>query len=294
MTSPNAAYHLPDSSSERGLHGVRTAAEVVTVEGTPERLLGLTIVEFIDDEVVGSIESGPWLSWSGLTGAAGSLGVLVDVVLAHAIVRDRPEGMSSVSTEITLDTFSAIPVDGGALVARSRLLHRDHRGGFATGEVRSADGALIAVASQRGRFVPTDSVSASDSVAAPDGVVAALGDRSGYLETLLWPDGDRPVAGADGTLALPAGPRFVNHLGNLHGGMSMLLAEDMAMSAINRDGGNLTTASIRMGYLRPIPAGTTVCLEASVLHQGRASGVVRVLGRTETGKVGTVATVTLH
>lgn len=57
---------------------------------------------------------------------------------------------------------------------------------------------------------------------------------------------------------------------------------------------DLSTASIYMGYMRPIPAGTTVTLEATVLHRGRTSGVVRVLGRTEAGKPGTIATVMLH
>lgn len=280
QTSPLAALQ-GDPRTPRSSTGVRT------FEAWPEHMLGLTTVELVDDEVVGSIETGPWLSWNGSTGAAGSLGVLVDVVLASAIVADRPQGMSSVSTEIIINTFGAVPIDGTRLTARARLIHRDHRGGFAGGEVRTEQGSLIAVASQRGRFVPTGDP--------PEPAHRTSGDdRSAGLERLLWPDGDRPRPGADGHVVLPAGPRFVNRLGNLHGGMSILLAEEVAMSAVRRDGDELTTASIHMGYVRPIPAGAAFTLEPAVLHRGRTSGVVRVSGRTGTGKLGTVATVVLH
>lgn len=261
--------------------------DVLTLEAWPEHMLGLNTVDIVDDEVIGSIETGPWLSWNETTGAAGSLGVLVDVVLAYAIVADRPPGKSSVSTEITINTFGAVPIDGTRLIARARRIHRDHRGGFAGGEVRTADGSLIAVASQRGRFVPTGDPPGPARRTSGD-------DRSAGLERLLWPDGDRPRPDADGHIVLPAGPRFVNHLGNLHGGISILLAEELAMGAVRRDGDHLTTASIHMGYVRPIPAGSEVTLEAAVLHRGRTSAVVRVSGRTGAGKLGTVATVVLH
>ncbi len=277
----------PLATLQGGSRTPRSSTDLSTLDAWPEHLLGVTTVDLVDDEVVGSIDTGPWLSWNGSTGAAGSLGVLVDVVLAFAIVADRPPGMSSVSTEITINTFGAVPIDGTRLIARSRLIHRDHRGGFSGGEVRTEQGALIAVASQRGRFVPTGNP--TEPAHRTSGY-----DRSAGLERLLWPDNDRPPPGADGHVLLDAGPRLVNHLGNLHGGMSILLAEELAMSAVRRDGDELTTASIHMGYVRPIPAGAAFTLEPEVLHRGRASGVVRVSGRTGTGKLGTVATVVLH
>lgn len=257
-----------------------------TVKAWPEHLLGLSTVHLVDDEVLGSVETGPWLSWNGLTGATGSLGVLVDVVLANAIVTDRPPGMNSVSTEITINAFNAVPIDGTRINARAHLIHRDHRGGFAGGEVRTDDGLLIAVASQRGRFVP---------MGTPPPLTRTSNDEPARsLQQLLWPDGDRPQPDDEGHFVLPAGPRFVNHLGNFHGGMSILLAEDMALRATRREDSELSTASIHISFARPILVGSSLTLETSVLHRGRTSALVRVSGRTESGKLCTEATVVLH
>ena len=261
---------------------------IAVFDAWPERLLGVSAVHLVGREVVGSIEAGPYLSWDGCTAAAGSLGVLVDDVTGYSLVRHQPAGMASVSTEITLDLLGAIPIDGTPIVARARAIQRDQRGGLSTAELRTAQGDLIAVATQRGRFVAA-AHSTMQAFPPPGG-----GERAGTLETLLWPDGDRPTANADGHVDLRVGPRFVNRLGTLHGGLSILLVDEIARAAIRGAGGTLSTASIHVGYLRPVLLGSTISLSAAVVHRGNSSGVVHVVGRTETGKPGVVATVTLH
>lgn len=119
-------------------------------------------------------------------------------------------------------------------------------------------------------------------------------DRSGDLDQLLWGAAGRPTRGPDGRTSLSVSDRFVNPMGNLHGGVSLCLAEWAAAAALDDVGAALTTASVHVDYVRPVPGGTSVDLEATVLHLGRTTGVVLVVARTAAGRIATVATVTAH
>lgn len=260
---------------------------VVTLAGLPEALLGVTTLQVGDDAVTGTMAAGPWLSWDGHgDAAAGSLGLLVDDVFAYAIVRRQPAGTSSVTTEISVDFLGPVPASG-RLHARGELVHLDDRGGLARGEVRTDDGQLVAVAMLRGRFVPADPATVPPPVGVDDDV------RRGGLARLLWPDGDGPRAGAP-LAGVPVGPRLCNHLGILHGGVSIMLCDLAATTAAARDGGRLSPASLHLTYLRPVPLGARVSLETVVVHRGRTSGIVTVQAHAVTGKPAFASTVVLH
>lgn len=117
--------------------------------GRAERLFGVLDIELTDHEVSATAPAEAWLSRDRTRVAPGGLGVIVDDVLGYAILRHRPEGMWSVSTEVTLDVLGPLPVDDQPLRATARVIHADGRGGFAQGEIRNAADEVVAVGTQR-------------------------------------------------------------------------------------------------------------------------------------------------
>jgi uncharacterized protein (TIGR00369 family) len=219
----------------------------------------------------GSMLVGPWLEVAGRT-PAGAVAVLVDDLLGYAITADLPRGRWSVSAEITIDVVRPLPASG-RVVADARLVHADALGGLATGTVTDEDGRLLALTSQRGRFL-----------VAPEGLVedGAWGGppAPGDLERLLAAHADRP---------LPTTDALANESGNLHGGVSLLLA-DLVASALRPD---LVTASVHIAYTRGIPIGPELVCRATTRHDGRSLAVIDVDGMVG-DRVGTTARVVLH
>lgn len=256
--------------------------------GVPEYFMGVAGIEFDGDDTIAVLQTGPWLSWDGRAVAVGSLGVLFDNVLAYPMLSGASAQTALVSTQITIDALAPIGVDAGPLTARGTMLARDERSAFATAELRNAAGVPVAVATQRGRFVPI--------VDAPgyDYEESGVGTDSTSLADLMWPGSAPPRVTNDGRLEFRIAPRLGNHMNSMHGGISLLFAEWAALAAVRAQGGDLTTASIRVSYARPIPVGTTATFETSVQHLGQTTANVNVVGRTDAGKCGVVALVTLH
>lgn len=258
---------------------VEIAVDPADLTRGPEALFGIDQLTLSGGASSGSMTSGSWVT------GPGDLAVLVDDVLGYAILARRPDRCWSVSTEIGIDVIAPIPTDGQLLHARASLEHADERGGLAVGEVRTADGDLIARGRQRGRFVP--------------GSPLLLG-TGGHDPVLV----DEPTGIAGRLLGVPSAtqcfdlvvePVLGNPLGNLHGGVSLAASELVASSVTtSADLPALTTASIHVTYVRPVPVGSVLRLEAEVVSRGRTLAVVRVVGRDERGKPCTVAHVTLH
>ena len=241
------------------------------VETGPEALLRMGELTVDDGTFRGSMPVGPWLEVEGRT-PAGAVAVLVDDLLGYAIVADLPRGQWSVSAEITIDVVRPLPTSGG-VHADARLVHADELGGLATGSVTDDDGRLLALTSQRGRFLR-----------APEGLVeeGAWGGppKSGDLERLLATRADQP---------LPTTDVLANESGNLHGGISMFVA-DLVASALRPD---LVTASVHITYTRGIPIGPELACRATTRHDGRSLAVIDVDGMVG-DRVGTTARVVLH
>jgi uncharacterized protein (TIGR00369 family) len=195
----------------------------------------------------------------------GSLGVLIDNVLGYAIIARRPPGHWSVSTEISMDLLEPLPLDGSRLHASAQVVHADATGGFAVGEVLDDDGRLLAVCRQRGRFVR----SGPD----PDPVAFDLPEDVACLQHLLG--ATRRTTG----LEVEVTGVLENPMHNLHGGITLSLADLAASHALDDGGPTLVTGSIHVTYVRAVPGGTTVSVDAEVQHRGRSLGSVEVLGR---------------
>ena len=241
------------------------------VDTGPEALFRMGELTVEDGTFRGAMPVGPWLEVGGRT-PTGAVAVLVDDLLGYAIVADLPRGHWSVSAEITIDVVRSLPTSGRVL-ADARLVHADDLGALATGTVTDEDGRLLALTSQRGRFVR-----------APEGLVeeGAWGGppAPGDLERLLTTRADQPVATTDA---------LANESGNLHGGVSMFLA-DLVASAMRPD---LVTASVHIAYTRGIPIGADLTCRATTRHDGRSLAVIDVDGVVG-DRVGTTARVVLH
>lgn len=79
-----------------------------------------------------------------------------------------------------------------------------------------------------------------------------------------------------------------NPLGNLHGGLSLCASELVASTAVPTWDAPWTTESLRIQYLRPVPAGSDIVFTAMVRHAGRTRAVVDVAG-TVGGRLCTLA-----
>ena len=260
----------------------------INPEGVPEYFMGIRDINFDRADTVALLETGPWLTWDGREVTPGSLGVLFDNILAYPMINGSSADTSLVSSQITIDVLNPIHHDAGSMSARGSLLTRDEHTAFAAGEVRNADGVLVAVGTQRARYIPYVEPPPYDYQS-----VSARTSTSTLVD-LVWPDGDVPQLGNDGRLPVPVAPRLGNHVDNMHGGISLLLAEWSAIAAARAVGSALTPASIRIFYARPIPVGSIATFETSVLHAGRTSAAVDVVGRTAAGKCGVAASLTLH
>lgn len=270
------------------------------MDGGPERTFRVHPAAAAADgepgDVTSTMVTGPWLTGPAGTVPGGTLGVLVDNALAYALLQHRGLDQWSVSAEISVDLCGPVPADGTPVTVRARRVHFGAKGGLASGTVTGPDGVVIAQCSQHTRWVPAPPFAAdaeawavSHGADAPlDGLVAADGPAS--LTDLL---GTRIEAAAGrAVLDLPADAELTNPLGNLHGGVTLCAVDLAAHAALQSAGGPLSTASVHVAYLRPIPAGAPARFEAQVVHRGRSLGLAQVTVPNEAGKPCVVASVT--
>jgi uncharacterized protein (TIGR00369 family) len=251
---------------------------VVPPLGRPEQLFGMGPVRAVDGGAEAEMPTGPWLAGPDGSPAAGALGVLVDDVLGQAMLPGRPSGHWSVTTELTIDLVAPLPLDGRPLTARSRPVALDAAGAMSRGEVRDADGRVVAVAAVWGRYVP----------GVPDGVLnppadGAPAERGRSVAELL---GARP--GPDGVLQTTVKPQVANPAGVMHGGVLSCLCEAVAATALL--GSELRTASLHVVFLRG--AAGVLRFVPTVVHRGRALAMVRVDVALADGRTCTAATIT--
>jgi uncharacterized protein (TIGR00369 family) len=287
------------------------------VESGPEHTFKLARSVLEGEEVVSSMPSGPWLRGPAGFPPGGVLGVLIDDVLGFAIIRQRPEASWTVSAEISADLVGQLPADGSVIHARGRSLHSGQHGGFAAGTITDSAGRLIAVCRQHGRWITTMPENPGTPTEPPPAGPGRVPVRrtAGQPRTAMplpgtaLPGTALPGASLPGTalaalmgvrlqateggaaLEIEVTPEVANPLGNLHGGFSFAACDLVAQAALHAAGGPAQTASIRVSYPRPFPAGSTARFEARLLHRGRSLGIVSVTGTADGGKPCVLATV---
>lgn len=238
-----------------------------------EHAFRLTDLVTDTEQVTGAMPTGPWLADRNGTPLAGSLGVLVDDVIGYALIRSRSERTWSVSSEISIDVIRPLVLATSAGPLRAATIgvpQFDALGGHASGIVTDPRGDTVARCTQRGRWVPFGGLPAD--AAPPDVDVSA----ATCVEDIL---GGTPVPVEGGAvLRLTVGPLLENPLGNMHGGISLCASELTATAAVTSWDAPWLTESLRVQYLRPVPAGSTIEFTATARHVGRTRAVVDVAG----------------
>ncbi len=262
---------------------------LLVVESEPERLFRIGRVSEQDTVVSTSMPAGPRLERASGRISLGALGVLADDVLGYAVLIERPADHWSVSTEISLDLCH--PMESGShLAGQARPVFADSRGAVTSGEFFDDQGRLVAVGSQHGRFVAAlPAQGDADTAPGPSCLAVEVRDASSVL-ALLDVAPSPAVSGAHIDVVVTR--ELVNPMGNLHGGITICLADLVAITAMEAAGSALETASIRVAYLRPVPLGSAVTFVASVIHSGQTFAVSRVDVRNAEGKICAAGTVT--
>jgi uncharacterized protein (TIGR00369 family) len=238
--------------------------QVNYVAGGPEALFRVGAVTGDAASAASTMQTGPWTLGPDGRASAGSLGVLLDVVLGGAAVANRPPQTWAVSTEIQVDFCTPLPAGHATLSAQAGTIHHDGNGALAQGSVTDEDDRLVAVATQRVRFVPG---APSGANTLPDDFIIGSGQQ--ILPTLnAWQQ--------DGDVCLDASVRVSNPMGNLHGGIALCLADIAGLSAVQSREHPLDTSTLHISYLRPGPLEGVLRFRAKPLHRGRTLAVVRV------------------
>lgn len=260
------------------------------VESEPERLFRVERVTEQGTVVRTSMATGTWLQRDGAQISGGVLGVLLDNVLGYGVMVERPLDNWSVSSEISIDMCRRIE-SGTRLSGQARPVFADSRGAVTSGEVFDDQGRLVALGRQHGRFV--DHLPDVLTNAGPAEPMAPAADRGGDPGTIFDLLDLRPrLTDGGAVLELLTTSAVRNPLNNMHGGVTLCLADLTAITALEASGQPFETASIHVAYVRPIPVGTSVTFTATVTHAGRSFAVARVDARNGAGKVCASATVT--
>ena len=116
-------------------------------------MMGIEITEVGDGHVQLEMnaDASHWSSADRLHG--GVLFSLLDTALGRAVVSALEEGRGSTTIESKINFFR--PVLEGRLTADARVLNRGRRTAYAEGEIRDAEGRLVARAT--GTFMLTES-----------------------------------------------------------------------------------------------------------------------------------------
>ncbi|MDX1875105.1 hotdog domain-containing protein [Mycolicibacterium sp. 120266] len=214
----------------------------------------------------------------------GALAVLVDHVLGELPYRRREPDKWPLTAELAFDIVGELPVGAEMLVAEAVAVPTAVDP-FLQCRIRAEDGTVLVVGSARMVYVGATAREAS--------------------ETLVVPDVPVDETSVDGMLGLSRSPteegcqisvtkagRWVNDFGILHGGVSAAVSEFAAAEAVRAHNPALATAHMQISFLRPVAADDRFVASARVLHIGRSSAVIEVLGRGGHDELCTVSVVT--
>lgn len=266
----------------------RTADSSTGWRGRAEARFGVGTIDLEGRRTVASMLIDERHAVRGRT-SLGSLGVLVDIVLGFALIKRRPPGHWSVSCEIAIDAVPTLPPPGTTVSIEAETDFAGATEGLATGWVVTEDGSRVALAMQRARFVPWAEDHRFDSRRQHAPSSSACDGLAELLDAELT---------AAGEAILPPDPAWQNPLHNLHGGVALAtscLAADRALEELcTREGRPaLVPRSIRVNYVRPIPADRPARFSPHLRHLGRTFGVVDVEGIGARG-VSTLAHAAAH
>lgn len=232
----------------------------------------------IDDGVLSatgttmSVGAGPWLHDPVVGVCRAAMGIVLDDVTGYSVALAAPDDKWPVSIGIRLDFQRDPQLEGAPMAATGEVVGFDAQGAISRGELRTPDGGVVALITQRShlRTVATKPT-------APEVAVSHPAPDSSIRELLRLVDVD------SGVVEMRPGLYAANERGDVHGGVQIAGAEFAAMSALNATGGFRTTSADTV-YLRPGVASDTNTFRADIVHQGRSMAMVRVDMLSSAGK----------
>ncbi len=120
--------------------------------------MGVEVLGMQEDRFVLELELEPRHMSRALRAHGGVLFTLLDTALGRCILAALPEGRGCATVEIKINYFR--PVQKGRIRAEARLVNLTRRLGYAEGEIRGAEGKLLARAS--GTFFLTETLEQSE------------------------------------------------------------------------------------------------------------------------------------
>ncbi|MCW2747297.1 MAG: hypothetical protein JWP10_439, partial [Nocardioidaceae bacterium] len=238
------------------------------VRSGPDNLFRVHDVRVGEGTARGEMDRGDWSSFEGHPIGVGALGVMADDVTGYALATVRRPATWMVSTEISIDAFSGL-LEASSVRMEARVVQSDSVGGFATAKIFDQHNALVAVATQRGRWIP---LATSGKMKQPPPIP---GIPEGDLGDML--NASTRVDGTDLVLGLICGDLHANVEHTMQGGITIAAADVAATAALAVEGmPPLVTASLRIGYTRGVLVGDSVEYRAVTKHRGRSLGIAEV------------------
>ena len=285
---------VPDRA--RGRAKTRTRASVAGMRESeykgPEARLGITWAEPEPRNLRWNQPVGEQMLDPEGRFATGSLALLVDSGLGSVNHRRRPAGMWTVSTELRVDLLSTPRAGSTGLDVRTEHLGGDGRCLTTRGDVVDDDTALAAALVKSMELeISWDPDEFDDEPPWPSRLAP------GRLADVLCVTFAHSADGPGGTRAVEAvvapEPELANPLGNLHGGVFAAVAE-LAGAAVFPHEREVSSSSLDVRYIRPIPLDGPVTVRAETVHEGRNWGIARVSSCDERGRVCAMASVTVY
>lgn len=268
-----------------------TARPVPYLRGPAETAFGVHPVMTDGHTATSAMHLGEWgLREDGTRMHQGSTGVLIDDTTAYAVLTARGAEQWSVTSEISVDFHTTIPLRTQLLSATATADHSTQGWGHSSGQLRGEGGELIATIGQRMRFFSGD-----DS---PHRQAPVPADTPSWLNSL---DSHLEFSSQQGTrceFVLRTDPGMRNPMGMLHGGIGLCFSEMAANEAWERSqafpGEPFHTASLRMSYLRPGVLDGDLRIVVDIIHSSRSVVLAEVRICNTDGSAATFGVATLH
>lgn len=223
----------------------------------------------------------------------GAFLVGVDAALGAAVASRLPDLVSVASLTIHLEFLDLRPVRTVDFVFRGRATHIGKDTGFASGDIVTDCGQVVAHMSTQCAFVPIDTPPPVIPGCPVDASLLTLSDEG---DEALSPiatarAGARLVATTQDEVRLAATsePDMCNSRGTVQGGVLAMLAEQAITAALTRSNPALaeaTTMSLDITYVRPVvPARPHIEIVARTEHATRRFASAHAVGRDDSGRV---------
>ena len=296
-----------------GLSGLEQLRSFFKGLGLPPplaHLTGMFITEVQPGAVTFTMPATEWLLSPPGYIQLGVLAMLADGSLGCSIQTALPPATPYTTSDLSISFLRPVVADGGALIARGRLIHSGRSLALSDVEIEDANGRLMAHGTSRcfvlDQIDPAPDPSGIEPVEIPvydtpdpylrpvagSPVPQEAWDRMTGLEVMrALADGELPappishltgfrptdVSEGAATFVLPTSPWLTSPLGTVQGGATALLADTVLGTAVQTTLPARTVYSpldLKVNYLRPVFAdGRDLVATATVAHRGRTLAV---------------------